>query len=91
MTCKLLGKKVERYKKEKTENKTKEQLELREIKRKIDVEKEKERRKELYKKSLQQQPQVEVTPNNTLFIENLKPSVTETILKDTFSKYSGFK
>jgi len=82
----MLGKKIERVKKEKQPSK---EADLKEIKRKLDVEKEKERRKEVQRK---QQPQQEIlTPNNTLFVENLLPSVTESNLTNLFSQHSGFK
>lgn len=86
----MLGKKVERTKKEKVEKISKE-ADLKEIKRKLDVEKEKERRKEAARKTNQQPQQELLSPNNTLFVESLTKDVTDVILTNLFSQYSGFK
>lgn len=87
----LLGKKIKRTKKEKKEKQTNpKDLEMKEIKRKMDVEKEKERRKEVQRKQHNSQEEM-ICPNNTLFVENLTPSVSELILKNLFSQYNGFK
>lgn len=89
----MLGKKIERTKKpEKDEKVLNKEADLKEIKRKMDVEKEKQRRLEVQRKNLnQQQTQEVLAPNNTLFVENLNANVTETILNGLFSQHTGFK
>ena len=89
----MLGKKIERTKKpEKDEKILSKEADLKEIKRKMDVEKEKQRRLDVQRKNLNQQQQQEIlAPNNTLFVENLNSNVTETILNGLFSQHTGFK
>jgi RNA recognition motif-containing protein len=87
----LLGNKIDRPKKEKAELEPSKEFDLKEIKRKIDVEKEKERRKDVQRKNNQQPQQEVLIPNNTLFVENLNQTITESVLTTLFSQHSGFK
>jgi len=93
----LNGVEIKREKRDRTIQKiaTKEE-DLRDIKKRIDNEK--AQRKEAQRKVANQQvnnpqaPQQEIiTPNNILFVENLTANITDFMLKNLFSQYTGFR
>lgn len=60
-----------------------------EIKKKSMMQREKEIEKPVKKEAPAKNPLLQ--PNNILFVENLTPDITESILTAVFSKYVGFK